>query len=60
MDEDASAPPQGGRNESVVISHTEYELLSGAHQRMDKLEQHFANMEKQSATHTKILKAILE
>ena len=62
MDEDApaSAPPQGGRNNSVVISCTEYEFLSGAHQRMDKLEQRFANMETQFATQTTILKAIQE
>ena len=60
MDEDAPAPPQGGRNESVIISRTKYEFLSGAHQRMDRLEQCFANMETQSATQTKILKAILE
>ena len=47
MDEDAPAlvPPQGGRNDSVFISRTKYEFLSGTHQRMDRLEQHFANME---------------
>ena len=60
MDEDAPAPPQGGRRGSVVISRTEYEFLSGAHQRMDRLEQRFANMETQSTTQTTLLKAILE
>jgi hypothetical protein len=38
MEEDALAPQQGGRADTVVISRTEYELLSGAHQRLDKLE----------------------
>jgi hypothetical protein len=60
MDEDALAPQQGGTADSVVISCIEYEFLSGAHQRMDRLEERFANMEAQSATQTKILKAILE
>jgi hypothetical protein len=60
MEEDAPAPQQGGRADSVVISRTEYEFLSGAHQRMDRLEERFANMEAQSATQTDILKAILE
>ena len=64
MDEDARvsalAPPQGGRNDSVVISRTEYEFLSDAHQCMDRLEQRFANMETQSITQTTLLKAILE
>ena len=64
MDEDAPAPvptpPQGGRNDSVVISRTEYDFLSGAHQCMDRLEQRFANMETQSAAQTDILRAILE
>ena len=62
MDEDAQAPapPQGGWNDSVVISRTKYEFLSGAHQHMDRLEQCFANMETQSATQTTLLKAILE
>jgi glutamate racemase len=46
MEEDAPAPQQGGRTESVVISCTDYEFLSGAHQRMNKLEERFANMEK--------------
>jgi hypothetical protein len=31
MEEDASAPQQGGRADTVVISRTEYEFLSGAH-----------------------------
>ena len=62
MDEDAPALalPQGGRNDSVVISRTEYEFFSSAHQRMDRLEQRFANMEMQSTKQTTILKAILE
>ena len=62
MDEDAPAPPppQGGRNDSVAISRTEYEFLSGAYQGMDRLEQRFANMETQSATQTTLLKAILK
>jgi hypothetical protein len=58
--EDAPAPQQGGRADFVVISRTEYEFLSGAHQRMDRLEERFANMEAQSATQIEILKAILE
>ena len=64
MDEDAPAPvpapPRGWRNDSVVISLTEYEFLSAAHQHMDRLEQRFANMETQSAAQTDILRAILE
>jgi hypothetical protein len=60
MEKDALAPQQGGRADSMVISCTEYEFLSGAHQRMDRLEERFANMEKQPATQTEILKAILE
>ena len=64
LDEDAPAPvpapPRGGRNDSVIISRTEYDFLSGAHQRMDRLEQCFANMETQSAAQTDILRAILE
>jgi hypothetical protein len=60
MEEDASAPQQGGRADTVVISRTEYELLSGAHQRLDKLEQRFTNIETQSAAHTDLLKAILD
>jgi molybdopterin synthase catalytic subunit len=39
MDEDALAPQQGGTADSVVISCIEYEFLSGAHQRMDRLEE---------------------
>jgi hypothetical protein len=45
MEEDARASQQGGRADSVVISHTEYEFLSGAHQCMDRLEERFATME---------------
>jgi hypothetical protein len=45
MEEDAPASQQGGRADSVVISRTEYEFLSGVHQRMDRLEERFANME---------------
>jgi hypothetical protein len=60
MEEDALTPQQGGRADFVVISRTEYEFLSGAHQRMDRLEERFANMEAQSATQIEILKAILE
>jgi hypothetical protein len=44
----------------VVISHIEYEFLSGAHQHMDKLEERFANLEAQSITQTNILRVILE
>jgi hypothetical protein len=60
MEVDAPAPQQSGRADTVVISHTEYEFLNGAHQRSDKLEERFANLEAQSATHTDILRAILE
>ena len=60
MEEDAPTPQQGGRRGSIVISHTEYELLCGANQRMDRLEQHFGNMEKQFNTQAEVLKAILE
>jgi hypothetical protein len=60
MEEDSLAPQQGGRANSVVISRIEYEFLSGAHQRMDRLEEHFANMEAQFGTQTAILKANLE
>jgi glutamate racemase len=60
MEEDASAPQQGGRADTVVISCTEYELLSGAHQHLDKLEQRFINIETQAAAHTDLLKAILD
>jgi hypothetical protein len=60
MEEDAPAPQQGGRADTVVISRTEYELLSGAHQRLKKLEECFTNIEAQSATHTTLLWAILD
>jgi hypothetical protein len=60
MEEDAPAPQQGGRADTVVISRTEYELLSDAHQRLEKLEEHFTNIEAQSATHTTLLWAILD
>jgi hypothetical protein len=60
MDEDALAPQQGGRADTVVISCTKYELLSGAHQRLEKLEERFTNIEAQSATHTTLLRAILD
>jgi hypothetical protein len=36
MEEDAPPPQQGGRADTVVISRTEYELLSGTHQRLEK------------------------
>jgi hypothetical protein len=45
MEEDAPTPQQGGRADTVVISRTKYELLSGAHQCLDKLEQRFINIE---------------
>jgi hypothetical protein len=60
MEEDASAPQQGGRADTVIISRTEYELLSGAHQRLEKLEERFTTIEEQSATHTTLLRAILD
>jgi hypothetical protein len=60
MEEDAPAPQQGGRADTVVISRSEYELLSGTHQHLDKLEQCFINIETQAATHTDLLKAILD
>jgi hypothetical protein len=44
----------------VVISHTEYDFLSGAHQRMDRLEECFATMEQQFVTRADLLKAILD
>ena len=46
MEEDAPAPQQGGRRGFVVISRTEYKFLCAANQRIDRLEQHFGNMEK--------------
>jgi hypothetical protein len=60
MEEDAPAPQQGGRADTVVINRTKYELLSGAHQRLEKLEEHFTSIEAQSATHTTLLRAILD
>jgi hypothetical protein len=60
MEEDAPTPQQGGRVDTVVISHTEYELLSGAHQCLEKLEERFTNIEAQSTTHTTLLRAILD
>jgi hypothetical protein len=60
MEEDAPTPQQGERADTVVISRTKYELLSGAHQRLDKLEQRFINIETQAAAHTDLLKAILD
>jgi hypothetical protein len=45
MEEDAPAPQQGGRADTVIISRTEYELLSGAHQRLEKLKQRFTTIE---------------
>jgi hypothetical protein len=60
MEEDAPPPQQGGRADTVVISRTEYELLSGTHQRLEKLEQSFANIERQTASHTSILRDILD
>jgi hypothetical protein len=60
MEEDAPALQQGGRADTVVISRTEYELLSGAHQHLDKLDERFTNIEAQSAAHTDLLRAILD
>jgi hypothetical protein len=60
MEEDAPAPQQGGSADSVVISSIEYELLSGAHHRLEKLEERFTIIEAQSATHTTLLRAILD
>jgi hypothetical protein len=60
MEEDAPAPQQGGRADSMVISHTEYDFLSGAHQRMDRLEERFATMEQQFVTQADLLKAIMD
>jgi hypothetical protein len=45
MEEDAPAPQQGGRADTVIISRTEYELLNGAHQRLEKLKQRFTTIE---------------
>jgi hypothetical protein len=60
MEEDALAPQQGGRRRSVVISQTEYDFLHSANQRLERMEQRFANMEKQFDTQGEMLKAILE
>jgi hypothetical protein len=60
MEEDAPAPQQGGRKSSVVISQTEYDFLRGANQRLERMEQHFANMEQQFTTQGEMLKAILD
>jgi hypothetical protein len=60
MEEDAPAPQQGGRRRSIVISQTEYDFLRGANQGLERMEQCFANMEKQFNTQGKMLKAILE
>jgi hypothetical protein len=60
MEEDAPAPLQGGRRRSVVISQTEYDFLRGANQRLEKMEQRFANMEQQFNTQGEMLKAILD
>jgi hypothetical protein len=60
MEEDASALQQGERADFVVISRTEYDFLSSAHQRMDRLEEHFATMEQQFVTQADLLKAILD
>jgi hypothetical protein len=60
MEEDAPALQQGGRADIVVISRTKYELLSGAHQRLEKLEERFTSIEAQSSTHTTLLRAILD
>jgi hypothetical protein len=45
MEEDAPAPQQGGKRRSVVIIQTEYVFLRGANQRLERVEQRFANME---------------
>jgi hypothetical protein len=50
MEEDAPAPQQGGRANFVVISRTEYDFLSGAHQCMDRLAERFATIEQQFVT----------
>jgi hypothetical protein len=60
MEEDAPAPQQGGRRRSVVISQTKYDFLCGANQHLERMEQRFANMEKQFDTQGEMLKAILE
>jgi hypothetical protein len=45
MEEDALALQQGGKADTVVINRTKYELLSGAYQRLEKLEECFTNIE---------------
>ena len=60
LEEDAPAPQQSGRADTVIISRTEYELLSDAHQRLEKLKQRFTTIEEQSASHTNLLRAILD
>jgi hypothetical protein len=60
MEEDAPTPQQGGRRRSVVISQTEYDFLHGTNQCLERMEQRFANMEKQFDTQGEMLKAILE
>jgi hypothetical protein len=60
MEEDAPAPQQGGRADTAVISRTKYELLSGSHQHLEKLEERCTNIEAQSATHTTLLRAIFD
>ena len=60
MEVEEPAAQQGGRRGSIVISRTDYEFLCGANRRMDRLEQHFGNMEKQFNTQAEVLKAILE
>jgi hypothetical protein len=60
MEEDAPAPQQDGRRRSIVISQTEYDFLRGANQRLERMEQHFANMEQQFTTQGEMLKAILD
>jgi hypothetical protein len=59
MEEDAPPPQQGGRADTVIISRTEYELLSGT-QRLEKLEQRFTNIKARTASHTTILRDILD
>jgi hypothetical protein len=44
----------------VVISRTEYDFLSDAHQRMDRLKERFATMEQHFVTQADLLKAILD
>jgi hypothetical protein len=60
MEEAAPPPQQGGSADTVVISRTKYKFLSGAHQCLDRLEERFTTIEAQSATHTTLLRAILD